>query len=172
MHYSLLNSRHGFAMRAMRDAPNAALTLGIPVHALKVRVFVLSAVLGAFAGSLFAHYVTFVSVDSFGVSRGINFLLIAVLGGAQTIIGTVFGALFVTLLPNTLSKFGDIHALLFGLLLVAIVIYLPLGFSGALKQLWLKAIKLGQFSDSGQKAEAELRLPSALEPKSKSGNTL
>jgi hypothetical protein len=111
-------------------------------------------------------------VDSFGVSRGINFLLIAVLGGAQTIIGTVFGALFVTLLPNTLSKFGDIHALLFALLLVATVIYLPLGFSGALKQLWLKAIKLGQFSDSGQKAEAELRLPSALEPKSKSGNTL
>jgi hypothetical protein len=56
--------------------------------------------------------------------------------------------------------------------LVATVIYLPLGFSGALKQLWLKAIKLGQSSDSGQKAEVELRLSSALEPKSKSGNTL
>jgi branched-chain amino acid transport system permease protein len=111
-------------------------------------------------------------VDSFGVSRGINFLLIAVLGGAQTIIGTVFGALFVTLLPNALSKFGDIHALLFALLLVATVIYLPLGFSGALKKLWLKTIKLGQSSDSGQKAEAELRLPSDFEPKSKSGNTL
>ena len=172
MHYSLLNSRHGFAMRAMRDAPDAALTLGIPVHALKVRVFVLSAVLGAFAGSLFAHYVTFVSVDSFGVSRGINFLLIAVLGGAQTIIGTVFGALFVTLLPNALSKFGDIHALLFALLLVATVIYLPFGFAGALKQLWFKATNSGHLSNSEQRVQAELSLPSALEPKSKSGNTL
>ena len=143
MHHALLNSRHGFAMRAMRDAPDAALALGIPVHALRVQVFVLSAVLGSFAGSLFAHYVAFVSVDSFGVSRGINFLLIAVLGGAQTIVGTIFGALFVTLLPNALSRFGDIHALLFAVLLVATVIYLPLGFAGTLKRFWLNTVKLG-----------------------------
>lgn len=144
MHYELLGSRHGFAMRAMRDAPDAALALGIPVHALKVQVFVLSAVLGSFAGSLFAHYVSFVSVDSFGVGRGINFLLIAVLGGAQTIVGTIFGALFVTFLPNALSRFGDIHALLFAALLVATVIYLPLGFAGTLKRLWLNTRATGQ----------------------------
>ena len=54
---------------------------------LKVKVFVLSALLGALAGSLFAHYVSFVSVDSFGVDRAINFLLLAVLGGAQSIMG-------------------------------------------------------------------------------------
>jgi branched-chain amino acid transport system permease protein len=51
LHYALLRSRHGFAMRAMRDAPDAALVLGIPVHGLKVRVFVLSAVLGSFAAA-------------------------------------------------------------------------------------------------------------------------
>ena len=80
---------------------------------LKVKVFVLSAVLGALAGSLFAHYVSFVSVDSFGVDRAINFLLLAVLGGAKTIIGAVFGALFITIMPRVLSQFGDIHAVLF-----------------------------------------------------------
>jgi branched-chain amino acid transport system permease protein len=140
LHYALLRSRHGLAMRAMRDAPNAALALGVPVHVLKVQVFVLSAVLGSFAGSLFAHYVTFVSVDSFGVGRAINFLLIAVLGGAQTIAGTVLGALFVTIVPNALSRFGDIHALLFAALLVATVIFLPLGFGGTLKQLWRRGL--------------------------------
>jgi branched-chain amino acid transport system permease protein len=131
LHYALISSRHGFAMRALRDAPDAAVALGIPAHMLKLQVFTLSAVLGAFAGSLFAHYVSFVSVDSFGVGRAINFLLIAVLGGAQTIAGTALGALFVTLLPNMLGRFGDIHALLFALLLLVTVIFLPQGFGGA-----------------------------------------
>ncbi len=137
MHHALLRSRHGFAMRAMRDAPDAALALGIPIHVIKVQVFVLSAVLGSFAGSLFAHYVTFVSVDSFGVGRGINFLLIAVLGGVQSIAGTVLGALFVTMLPSFLTRFGDIHALLFAALLVACVIFMPLGIAGTIRQMYL-----------------------------------
>lgn len=136
LHYALLRSRHGLAMRAMRDAPEAALTLGIPVHGLKVKVFVLSAVLGSLAGSLFAHYVTFVSVDSFGVGQAINFLLIAVLGGAGTIAGTVLGAAFVTMVPHGLSKFGDIHAMLFAILLVVAVIYMPQGLGGTLKRWW------------------------------------
>jgi branched-chain amino acid transport system permease protein len=134
-HANLLRSRNGLAMRAMRDAPGAAAVLGINIRALKVRIFVLSAVLGSLAGSLFAHYVSFVSVDSFGVDRAINFLLLAVLGGAKTIIGTVLGALFVTLMPNALSRFGDIHAVLFAACLVAAVIFLPDGLGGALARL-------------------------------------
>jgi branched-chain amino acid transport system permease protein len=132
LHWNLLHSRTGFAMRAMRDAPAAASVLGLDIHALKVKVFVLSALLGALAGSLFAHYVSFVSVDSFGVDRAINFLLLAVLGGAKTIAGTVLGALFVTVMPHALSGFGDIHAVLFALFLILAVIFLPEGFGGAL----------------------------------------
>ena len=140
LHYALLGARNGFAMRSMRDAPDAALALGMPVHVLKVKVFVLSAVLGSFSGSLFAHYVSFVSVDSFGVGRAINFLLIAVLGGAQTIAGTVLGALFVTVAPDVLSRFGDIHALLFAILLVITVIFLPQGFGGLVKEAWRRLL--------------------------------
>ena len=132
LHRNLLHSRTGFAMRAMRDAPAAASVLGVDIHALKVKVFVLSALLGALAGSLFAHYVSFVSVDSFGVDRAIGFLLLAVLGGARTILGTVLGALFITIMPHALSGFGDIHAVLFALFLILAVIFLPDGFGGAL----------------------------------------
>ena len=135
MHYNLLNSRTGFAMSAMRDAPAAALVLGIDTHALKVKMFVLSAVLGSVAGSLFAHYVSFISVDSFGVDRAINFLLIAVLGGAKTIAGPILGALFITVTPHALSRLGDIHALLFAACLILVVIFLPGGFGGALRDL-------------------------------------
>ena len=110
IHRNLLDSRTGIAMRAMRDAPSAAAVLGVNIARLKEKVFISSAILGSFAGSLFAHYVSFVSVDSFGVDRSINFLLIAVLGGARTIAGPILGALFVTALPNLLSRLGDIHA--------------------------------------------------------------
>jgi branched-chain amino acid transport system permease protein len=135
LHNNLLRSRTGLAMRAMRDAPAAAAVLGVDNHLLKVKVFVLSAVLGALAGSLFAHYVSFVSVDSFGVDRAINFLLLAVLGGAQTMIGTVLGALFITIMPRALSQFGDIHAVLFAACLIAAVMFLPGGFGGALHRI-------------------------------------
>ena len=80
----------------MRDAPEAALVLAVDTHKLKVQMFVLSAMLGSLAGSLFAHYVTFVSVDSFAIDRAISFLLLAVLGGVYTVWGCVIGALFIT----------------------------------------------------------------------------
>jgi hypothetical protein len=82
-----------------------------------------------------------VSPDSFGVGRAINFLLIAVLGGAQTVAGTVFGSLFVTMLPSMLTRFGDIHALLFAVLLIVTVIYLPLGFGGTVSRWWAGALR-------------------------------
>ncbi|MEQ1880502.1 MAG: branched-chain amino acid ABC transporter permease [Burkholderiales bacterium] len=136
LHHNLLHSRNGLALRAMRDAPEAAAVLGVDIHRLKVQMFVLSAVLGSLAGSLFAHYVTFVSVDSFTIDRAINFLLLAVLGGVYTIWGPVLGALFITVLPQWLSKLGDIHAFVFAAALIAAVILLPEGFGGALRNRW------------------------------------
>lgn len=134
LHVNLLRSRTGFGMRAMRDAPAAAAVMGVDTHLLKTKMFVLSAVLGSVAGSLFAHYVSFVSVDSFGVDRAINFLLLAVLGGARTIVGPVLGALFITVMPHALSSFGDVHAMLFAACLVAAVIFLPDGLAGVVQK--------------------------------------
>jgi branched-chain amino acid transport system permease protein len=134
LHANLLGARNGFAMRAMRDAPEAAAVLGVDTHVLKVKIFVASAVLGSLGGSLFAHYVSFVSVDSFTVDRAIHFLLLAVLGGAKTIVGTVLGAAFVTVMPHWLTGFGDFHPLLFAGCLIAAVMFLPDGFGGALQR--------------------------------------
>lgn len=132
--YNLTHSRNGLAMRAMRDAPDAAAVAGVEIHLLKVRMFVLSAILGSLAGSLFAHYVGFISVDSFGIDRSISFLLLAVLGGVNTSWGPALGALFVTLVPELLSRFGEIHAVLFAVTLVIAVIFLPQGLGGAIEQ--------------------------------------
>ncbi len=136
LHHNLLHSRNGLALRAMRDAPDAAAVLGVDIHKLKVQMFMLSAALGSLAGSLFAHYVTFVSVDSFAVDRAISFLLLAVLGGVYTVWGPALGALFITILPQWLSRLGDIHAFVFAAALIAAVILLPEGFGGAIRNWW------------------------------------
>ncbi|KPK33626.1 MAG: ABC transporter permease [Betaproteobacteria bacterium SG8_40] len=136
LHHNLLHSRAGLALRAMRDEPDAAAVLGIDIHKLKVQMFMLSAMLGSLAGSLFAHYVTFVSVDSFAIDRAISFLLLAVLGGVYTVWGPVLGALFITILPQWLSRLGDIHAFVFAAALIAAVILLPEGFGGAVTNWW------------------------------------
>ena len=136
LHHNLLHSRAGLALRAMRDEADAAEVLGIDIHKLKVQMFMLSAALGSIAGSLFAHYVTFVSVDSFAIDRAISFLLLAVLGGVYTVWGPVLGALFITILPQWLSHLGDIHAFVFAAALVAAVILLPEGFGGAVTNWW------------------------------------
>lgn len=136
---NLVNGRPGLAMRAMRDAAPAAEALAVDMHMLKTQMFVLSAVFGSLAGSLFAHYARYVSVQSFTVERSIIFLLIPVIAGATSVWGIVIGALFVAILPELLSGLGDAHQMLFGLALVLVVALLPQGIVGlpALIRKWV-----------------------------------
>jgi len=137
---NLVHSRTGLMLRGMRDSSEATASLGIDLQWLRTRVFMLSALLGSIAGGLFAHYVSFTSVQSFTVDKSIGFLLIPVLGGVRSLWGVVLGAMFVTILPELLSQIGDIHQILFGLALVAVVVLLPDGLAGLIRQ---TALKLG-----------------------------
>lgn len=136
--YNIKQSRAGLMLNAVRDAEEAASSLGIKPLALRVRLFVVSAVFGSLAGSLFAHHVNFVSVHSFGIERSIVFLLIPVLGGSRSIIGVIAGALFVTFLPDLLSGIGDFHQVLFGLVMIAIVVLAPAGIVGLAQTLSMR----------------------------------
>lgn len=138
---NMVNSRTGLMLRAMRDAPDAAKSLAINIQWLRTSTFVVSAILGSVAGSLFAHYGGYVNVQSFGIERTITFLLIPVLGGATSLPGLIIGALFIAFLPDLLSHFGDIHQILFGMALVTVVVFMPAGLSDALARLWCRLSK-------------------------------
>jgi branched-chain amino acid transport system permease protein len=129
---NLTNSRTGLMLRAMRDSSEAAVSLGVDLQWLRTRVFILSALFGSIAGNLFAHYTSFVSVQSFAVDKSFSFLLISVLGGVRSPWGAAIGAIFITIVPEYLSKLGDFHQILFGLALVCIVVFLPYGLAGAI----------------------------------------
>ena len=148
---NVVRGRTGYAMRGMRDAIDAARVLAIDVHGLRVQMFVLCAILGSISGSLFAHYTGYVSVASFSIEKAILFLLIPVIGGAGSIAGIVVGALFITFVPEMLSRIGDFHGIVFGLALVVVVIAAPHGIVGTLEQWWrgrrtdsTKAVGAGQ----------------------------
>jgi branched-chain amino acid transport system permease protein len=139
--HQLVNSRTGLMLRAMRDAPDAAISLAIDLQWLRTRVFMLCALFGSIAGNLFAHHVNFVSIDSFVISKSITFLLIPMIGGVTSISGVVVGALFVTFVPEMLRGLGDFHQILFGLTLIFIIIALPGGIADAVIRIWRRRTK-------------------------------
>jgi branched-chain amino acid transport system permease protein len=124
---NLMRSAFGRGLRALADSEVAAETAGLDTALMKARIFVLSAVIAAVAGSLFAHAERYVTPDEAGFLRSVELVTMVVVGGMASTFGAVLGAALLTLLPQLLSGFQDWHDLLFGLILVGTMIFLPRG---------------------------------------------
>jgi branched-chain amino acid transport system permease protein len=138
--YSLVDSYHGRALRAIRDHEITAQVMGINTPAYKVFVFTLAAALAGLAGSLYAHYITFINPESFGLHTSILILAMVVLGGMGSILGSVLGAVILTILPELLREVHAYQDLVYGGLLVVLLIWRPEGLLGRGK-LSLKFLK-------------------------------
>ena len=128
--YLLVSSYHGRALRAIRDHETTAQVMGINSPAYKVAVFALAAALAGLAGSLFAHYIKHINYESFGLHSSILILCMVVLGGMGSILGSVVGAIILTVLPETLRQFHAYQDLIYGGLLVALLVLRPQGLLG------------------------------------------
>jgi branched-chain amino acid transport system permease protein len=104
--------------------------MGVNTPAYKVVIFSLAAVLAGLAGSLYAHYITFINPESFGLHTSILVLCMVVLGGMGSIAGAVVGALALTALPEMLRQFKAYQDLVYGGLLVVLLIWRPQGLLG------------------------------------------
>jgi branched-chain amino acid transport system permease protein len=124
---NLMHSAFGRGLRALADSEIAAQSAGIDTATLKVRVFVLSAVIAAVSGSLFANAERFITPDEAGFLRSVEFVTMVVVGGTASTFGAAIGAAMLTALPQALSGFEQWHDLLFGIVLVATMIFLPRG---------------------------------------------
>jgi branched-chain amino acid transport system permease protein len=102
---NLLDSREGRAIRALRGGNALVESLGIDPFRARLRAFVLAALLAALAGWLYAHFQRVVSSMAFDLEAGIEFLLMALIGGASHVAGAVVGAGIVTLLKEGLQSF-------------------------------------------------------------------
>jgi branched-chain amino acid transport system permease protein len=138
---NLANSRVGRALRAVHDSEVAAQVLGINARLLKVQIFALSAVICSLAGSLYAHTMTFVSPASFGFNFSIELLTMVVIGGLGSIYGSFLGATLLTLLPEFLRSANDYDIVIYGILLMAMVMFMPGGLVRGIPELFKKIVK-------------------------------
>src|SRR6185436_16662395 len=126
---NLLDSRPGRAVRALRGHIEMAEAFGVDAARLKIVVFVYAALLASISGWLYAHLQRFVNPTPFGINQGIEYLFMAVVGGAGSVWGAVVGATLITLakqllqdyLPMLLGKSGNFEIVVFGILMVVLL---------------------------------------------------
>ena len=142
---NLLRSPTGRAFVAIRDSEISAQSMGINLARYKTIAFALSAAITGLAGALYAHKLRFLSPDQFTFLQSIELLIILVVGGVGSIYGAIFGAAFWIVvqqlivlakdwLPPAIGQQTGLQPTIFGLILVAFVLFEPMGLYGR----WLK----------------------------------
>jgi len=143
---NLLDSRPGRAIRALRFRAAMAESCGVDTAALKQVVFVHAALLAGLAGWLHAHFLRFVSPHAFGVNAGIDYLFMAVIGGASHVWGALVGAAIMTVakewlkdvMPQLFQHAGNYETIVFGVLMILLLRRTREGLVPALAR-WLPA---------------------------------
>jgi branched-chain amino acid transport system permease protein len=129
----LKRSHWGRAMQAVRENELAAEVIGVPTFRTKVLAFVISAALGGLGGALYAVGSMYISPDTFEFGQSVTFLTMVLLGGAQWVIGSVFGAMGLTLLPQVLRSIpGSVYLAIYGAVVILVMVFLPEGIWGLL----------------------------------------
>jgi ABC-type branched-subunit amino acid transport system ATPase component/ABC-type branched-subunit amino acid transport system permease subunit len=127
--HNLLDSRAGRAIRALRGGGAMAESFGVDTARMKIVIFIHAALLAALSGWLYAHLLRFVNPTPFSLNAGIEYLFMAVVGGAASVWGAVVGAGILTILkqwlqdilPKLLGQSGNFEMIVFGVLLVLLL---------------------------------------------------
>lgn len=124
---NLIKSRFGRSFVAIRESEIAATSVGINVPLYKAFMFSISAFYTGVAGSLYAHFIGFISPHDFNI--GISFLVLAmvVVGGLASILGAYLGAILLTMIPQFTDEVPGLSLVLTGVALVVVIRFLPEG---------------------------------------------
>jgi branched-chain amino acid transport system permease protein len=133
----IATSPFGRVLHSLREDEVFAQSLGKNVMRFKVVTFAVSAALAAAAGSLYAHYVTFIDPTSFTALESILVISMVIIGGASSRWGPLIGAVVLVMLPELLRFFGlpkavaaNLRQIIYGLLLVVMMLLRPRGLAG------------------------------------------
>ena len=129
--HAMMKSRHGRAVLAIRDNEIAAESCGIQTTYYKVMAFSFSAAFAGLAGGLYACYLGVLDPGSFGFMKSIEILVMVVLGGMGSMLGSILSAGVLTILPEALRSFADYRMVIYSLVLVLMMIFRPGGLLGS-----------------------------------------
>ncbi|MFI6070285.1 ATP-binding cassette domain-containing protein [Actinoplanes sp. NPDC051343] len=129
----------GRRMRATRDDALAAGALGADVPVLRMTAFLLASIYGGVAGVLYAGLIQYVSPESFSISTMFLLLAMVIIGGRQSLVGCVAGAIGLSVVREVLSDHPTIAQLAYGGVVVLVVVFAPSGLAG-LPMRWQAAL--------------------------------
>ena len=125
-----MKSRHGRAVLSIRDNEIASESVGINTTFYKTLAFVFSAMLAGVAGCLYAGYLGYLYPSTFKFMKSIEILVMVVLGGMGSMLGSVISAIVLTALPEILRSFSDYRMVVYSLALVLMMLFRPKGLMG------------------------------------------
>ena len=128
--YRLIGSPIGMMLQAVGHDARAASLSGVPVASLKSKVFVLSAAYAAIGGFFYTSAVLALTPNSFGLSASLYLVVMVVVGGMRSIPGAVLGAAFVAIVPQSMPDSPRGQELLFAVVFLAVVMFVPDGLAG------------------------------------------
>jgi branched-chain amino acid transport system permease protein len=134
----IYHSSVGRAWLSIRESESASEACGISVSRFKLLAFAVSTFYTGIAGSLFVHLNKFVSPESFNFDASIHILAMLIIGGMYCLYGGMTGAIIFAIAHEFLSVFPQAENLLFGILLIVILKFLPGGIVGLFQSRWLK----------------------------------
>ena len=130
---NLVESRMGRVFRAIREGENIVRLFGAEVSKYKIKLFIVSSIYASLAGSLYGHFVTFISPDTGSIMFAIEMILIIALGGYTMLWGAMIGVASLTLLNEYLAVFAEFKRAIYGLVLIMIIMFCPNGLLQGLK---------------------------------------
>ena len=136
-----LRSRAGRAFKALAANEMAASTLGIRTPSWKLKAFVVSALYSGLAGSLYACIMSSINWRNFQLSVSILILLMVVVGGMRSPVGAVVGAILVNLLSEGLSAYQEYSNLIYAVILIVLVLFVPAGLLPGLLALYKRSAR-------------------------------
>jgi len=126
----------GRAFEAIKNSAVAAACTGISRAYYKVSAFVLSAAVAGLAGGLFSQLDSYVAPNTFSYNLSVEFLIALIFGGTRSILGNLIGVTIFVFLPDLFTAFADSRLMVYGILLLVVLFFLPDGVAGVLRSLW------------------------------------
>lgn len=159
------HSWFGMALASIENDPGAARSFGINVSKYQILAFTIGTAIAGLAGGIYSHRMGFISSSDFAFVISIQIVSMCVIGGLGTLRGPIFGAVLLTVLPEVLRFADNYRELVYALLLVIMVRFMPGGLLGDESPIWKFIVKVFRKFVPRKKTRADLIAERALESK-------
>ncbi len=135
---NIVRTKYGRAFLAIRESEIAASTMGVDLTKYKTMSFTISAFYTGIAGCLFGNLLHYIAPNAFTIFLSFQFLVMIVVGGFASVVGSIMGAVFLTALPEFMSSLQEWQIIVFGLILLFFILFVPYGVAGLIKGIQYK----------------------------------